>query len=126
MQVGFKEDVRLGPLAFANPEFINGIWRVRCCAPQLIEGVMIVTSCQDGDHVHELHYLSCAFDVRYVGLRPGGIALPAELTVEEARAYQDEAAKTWSELARWGLGPHWDVVHEPKKDHNHHEWHPKR
>lgn len=127
MQVGFKEDVRFGPLSFANPEFIDGIWRVRACAPQLIASTMIVTSCQDGDHLHELHYLSLAFDVRYVGIRSGGIAVPSvDMTGEEKRAYQDEASKEWCDLSRWALGPHWDVVHEPKRDHNHHEWHPKR
>jgi hypothetical protein len=128
LQVGFKPEVRLGPLALSRPEFIDGIWRFRTVAPELRDDVMIMTSVQDGEHLHELHGLSLGGDIRYVGTdRPGAIFLYDTNPRSPAyRERQDALASDWCDLGRWALGPTWDVILEEKKDHIHIEWHPKR
>lgn len=135
LQVGFKPEVRLGVLALSRPEFIDGIWRFRTVAPALMDDVMILTSVQDGEHVHELHGLSLGGDIRYVGERPGAIdcdafmrnvAVDAEPFPTDHRQLQEHLAREWCDLGRWALGPTWDVVLETTKNHIHIEWHPKR
>jgi hypothetical protein len=135
LQVGFKPEVRLGVLALSRPEFIDGIWRFRSVAPELYEDVMIVTSAQDGEHLHALHGLALAADIRYVGDRPGGIDCEAAIRMAEkkeiavpslARSLQEFVATQWCDLGRLALGPTWDVVLETTKNHIHVEWHPKR
>jgi hypothetical protein len=114
--ITFKSNVLL---TAANLDVaITGMLRTALrTAPPLQGDIMVVTSATDGTHKEgSLHYVSCAFDIRYTGDRLGGI-------VADDLSAQTTAAGEWVARMKQQLGPDYDVVAEAT--HIHVEWDPK-
>jgi hypothetical protein len=116
MKLAFKPEVRLIP---ANLEPWNAriLRAALATAPAMQGDVVVVTSACDGQHMAgSLHYVGCAFDFRFAGMREGAVSVA---TSSDQRAI----AAGWVSRLRWWLGPGYDVVVET--DHIHVEYDPK-
>ena len=71
-KIKFKAEVEVG-LEALSVERIRMLVEAVDTAPQLVGGVMVVTSANDGVHKSgSLHYEDRAFDIRFLGMREGG------------------------------------------------------
>lgn len=115
-KIKFKAEVEVG-LEALSVERIRMLVEAVDTAPQLVGGVMVVTSANDGVHKSgSLHYEDRAFDIRFLGMREGGIVVIAG-DMDATYRLQRRAAAEWGTRLQARLGDAYDVIVEA--DHIH-------
>jgi hypothetical protein len=115
----FKDGVRLTQAHFLE-EMSALFLGLLHTAPCMHSDTIMITSAQDGRHGRgSLHGIGFALDIRYLGVRTGGILIVGDSTEEKQR----EVAEIWAGRLRPYMGPDYDIVVEG--DHIHAEYDPK-
>lgn len=122
LKLKFKEGVVLHPYSLSY-EMSRGLSLALATAPDLFDDILVVTSQCDGNHsAISLHYFGAAWDIRYIGVREGGISNFEQNEVEALRIQKRDAA-VWVHNLKNHLGPYWDVMLE--STHIHMEYDPR-
>lgn len=109
--LAFKPGVELD-IANLDPGSIDMLRSALTTAPDMVGDLVVVTSASDGEHGQfSLHFVGRAWDIRFLGDRPGAIA--PDVTGDD----QKTMATDWARRMQTVLGIDYDVVTET--DHIH-------
>ena len=116
-RVAFKPDVCFTDPCL-DPCMVYLLRVARRTAPPLVQDTLVVTSANDSKHSgHSLHYVGRALDIRYTGVRVGGITPRITTAGGSQEEEQNRAARFWVGRMQQQLGPDYDVVLEGNHIH---------